>query len=63
MPWHNGRTEGVNNKIKLLERQTYGRADTVSYASASCSDDIRPEKIIAYENLGRANYLIDTLDV
>ncbi|MFC7219046.1 transposase [Streptomyces polyrhachis] len=26
LPWHNGRTEGVNNKIKLLKRQTYGRA-------------------------------------
>ncbi|MFD3557018.1 transposase [Streptomyces goshikiensis] len=25
-PWHNGRTEGVNNKIKLIKRQTYGRA-------------------------------------
>ncbi|WP_037600675.1 ISL3 family transposase, partial [Streptacidiphilus rugosus] len=25
-PWHNGRTEGVNNKIILLKRQTYGRA-------------------------------------
>ncbi|TFV30124.1 transposase [Streptomyces sp. T1317-0309] len=26
LPWHNGRTEGVNNQIKLLKRQTYGRA-------------------------------------
>ncbi|OEV39507.1 transposase [Kitasatospora aureofaciens] len=26
LPWRNGRTEGVNNKIKLLKRQTYGRA-------------------------------------
>lgn len=26
LPWHNGRTEGVNHKIKLLKRQTYGRA-------------------------------------
>ncbi|WP_455569519.1 ISL3 family transposase [Streptomyces violascens] len=26
LPHHNGRTEGVNNKIKLLMRQTYGRA-------------------------------------
>ncbi|WP_406481991.1 transposase [Streptomyces sp. NBC_01615] len=26
LPHHNGRTEGVNNKIKLLKRQTYGRA-------------------------------------
>ncbi|MFD9418784.1 ISL3 family transposase [Streptomyces goshikiensis] len=26
LPWHNGRTEGVNNKIKLIKRQTYGRA-------------------------------------
>ncbi|MFE5541758.1 transposase [Streptomyces sp. NPDC056519] len=25
MPWHNGRTEGVNNKIKLIKRQTCGR--------------------------------------
>lgn len=25
-PWHNGRTEGVNNKIKLIKRQTSGRA-------------------------------------
>lgn len=26
MPHHNGRTEGVNTKIKLLKRQMYGRA-------------------------------------
>lgn len=26
LPYHNGRTEGVNQKIKLLKRQTYGRA-------------------------------------
>ena len=26
LPWHNGRTEGVNHKIKLLKRQMYGRA-------------------------------------
>jgi transposase len=26
MPYSNGPTEGVNNKIKLLKRQTYGRA-------------------------------------
>jgi len=26
MPYHNGRTEGVNGLIKLLKRQTYGRA-------------------------------------
>lgn len=26
MPFHNGRTEGVNNKTKLIKRQMYGRA-------------------------------------
>lgn len=26
LPHHNGRTEGVNNKTKLLKRQMYGRA-------------------------------------
>ncbi|MFI1184217.1 transposase [Streptomyces sp. NPDC020799] len=26
LPYSNGRTEGVNNKIKLIKRQTYGRA-------------------------------------
>ncbi|GAA1154217.1 transposase [Kitasatospora gansuensis] len=26
LPWHNGRTEGVNHKIKLTKRQMYGRA-------------------------------------
>ena len=26
LPWHNGRTEGVNTKIKLLKRLMYGRA-------------------------------------
>jgi hypothetical protein len=26
LPRHNGRTEGVNNEIKLIKRQTYGRA-------------------------------------
>jgi transposase len=26
LPYHNGRTEGVNNKTKLIKRQMYGRA-------------------------------------
>ncbi|MGW2786454.1 transposase [Streptomyces populi] len=26
LPWRNGRTEGVNTKIKLIKRQLYGRA-------------------------------------
>lgn len=26
LPWHNGRTEGANTKIKLLKRLMYGRA-------------------------------------
>ena len=26
LPFHNGGTEGVNNKIKLIKRQMYGRA-------------------------------------
>ncbi|MEW2297548.1 hypothetical protein ABZ719_33410 [Streptomyces sp. NPDC006743] len=26
LPHHNGRTEGANTKIKLLERLMYGRA-------------------------------------
>jgi transposase len=26
LPWHNGRTEGINSKIKMIKRQTYGRA-------------------------------------
>jgi transposase len=26
-PFHNGRTEGVNNKTKMIKRQMYGRAD------------------------------------
>ena len=26
MPFHNGRTEGVNTKTKLIKRQMYGRA-------------------------------------
>ncbi|MGH4036074.1 ISL3 family transposase [Actinomycetota bacterium Odt1-20B] len=26
LPWHNGRTEGANTKIKLIKRQLYGRA-------------------------------------
>ena len=27
MPHHNGRTEGVNTKTKMIKRQMYGRAD------------------------------------
>ncbi|EST27565.1 hypothetical protein N566_23285 [Streptomycetaceae bacterium MP113-05] len=27
LPHHNGGTEGVNNKTKLIKRQMYGRAD------------------------------------
>jgi transposase len=26
LPYHNGRTEGVNTKTKLIKRQMYGRA-------------------------------------
>jgi Transposase len=26
MPFHNGRTEGVNTKTKMIKRQMYGRA-------------------------------------
>ena len=26
MPHHNGRTEGVNTKTKMIKRQMYGRA-------------------------------------
>ena len=26
LPYHNGRTEGVNNKTKMIKRQMYGRA-------------------------------------
>ncbi|MFC7310854.1 ISL3 family transposase [Streptomyces monticola] len=26
LPWHNGRTEGANTKVKLIKRQLYGRA-------------------------------------
>ena len=26
LPFHNGRTEGVNNKTKMIKRQMYGRA-------------------------------------
>jgi transposase len=26
LPFHNGRTEGVNTKTKLIKRQMYGRA-------------------------------------
>lgn len=52
-PEHNGRTEGVNNKIKLLKRQTYGRAGHPSSANASCSADTPTGPINTYENLGR----------
>jgi transposase len=27
LPFHNGRTEGVNTKTKMIKRQMYGRAD------------------------------------
>jgi transposase len=27
MPHHNGHTEGVNTKTKMIKRQMYGRAD------------------------------------
>lgn len=54
LPWHNGRTEGVNHKIKLFKRQTYGRAGFRSSASASCSADAPPNPAItSYENPGR----------
>ena len=26
LPYHNGRTEGVNNKTKMIKRQMFGRA-------------------------------------
>ena len=37
LPFHNGRTEGVNTKTKMIKRQMYGRAGfTLSCATAAC---------------------------
>ena len=37
MPFHNGRTEGVNTKTKMIKRQMYGRAGSLSSATECCS--------------------------
>jgi hypothetical protein len=37
LPIHNGRTEGVNTKTKMIKRQMYGRETSPSCATASCS--------------------------
>ena len=37
LPHHNGRTEGVNNKTKMIKRQMYGRAGSTCCATASSS--------------------------
>jgi hypothetical protein len=55
LPWHNGRTEGVNNKIKLIKRQTYGRAGhpllRPAHPAQLTSESMA---ITGYENLVRA---------
>jgi hypothetical protein len=35
LPYSNGPTEGVNTKVKMLKRQTYGRASSPCYARES----------------------------
>jgi transposase len=37
MPFHNGRTEGASTRTKMIKRQMYGRAGSISSATASCS--------------------------
>jgi transposase len=37
LPSHNGRTDGVNTKTKMIKRQMYGPPDSPSCATASCS--------------------------
>jgi hypothetical protein len=36
-PFHNGRTEGVNTKTKMIKRQCTAAPDSISSATASCS--------------------------
>ena len=40
LPHHNGRTEGVNCKTKMLKRQMFGRAASNFSATASSSDEV-----------------------
>ena len=42
MPHHNGRTEGVNTKTKMIKRQMYGRAGFSSSATGSSWDEDAP---------------------
>jgi len=37
LPFHNGRTEGVNTKTKMIKRQMYGRAGFTLLRHRSCS--------------------------
>jgi hypothetical protein len=37
LPFHNGRTEGVNTRTKMIKRQMYGRAGFTSCVTGSCS--------------------------
>jgi hypothetical protein len=39
LPFHNGRTEGVNTRTKMIKRQMYGRAGFTLLRHASCSAD------------------------
>jgi transposase len=37
LPWSNGPTEGTVNKVKMLKRQTFGRAGFHCYVRGSCT--------------------------
>ena len=39
LPYHNGRTEGVNTKTKMIKRQMYGRAGFTLLRHQSSSDE------------------------
>ena len=39
LPFHNGRTEGVNTKTRMIKRQMYDRAGSTLLRTASCSTD------------------------
>lgn len=47
LPHHNGGTEGVNNKTKLIKRQMYGRASFLPSATGSswADDTLRHHRL------------------
>ncbi|MFJ3804351.1 hypothetical protein ACIPSJ_49775 [Streptomyces sp. NPDC090088] len=57
LPWHNGRTEGANHKIKLIKPDVRPRSPATPTPARPAQLTGLPGAATGYENLGRAERL------